>query len=590
MSKHSFGGTGKQGSIMSGLNLKLILEAVDRITAPVRAIKAKLVETFKSATAGARALAEQMDKAGKKAAEVGGFMTSRFSLPILGIGALSIRSAGQVEELTMQMEHLAGGAEKAREFVGSLQGYIDKFGTEELSKSVQLMETAGYSMDEIKKRIATLGDVAAGSRTPLSALTEQYIDLRKAGKVSDGDLTAMMKANIPIVAELAKQLGKTDKQIINMAANGKISFEQYRKAMQGLTEEGGRFNGAIERQGKSIFGVFREMGFALRNSLADLGFDLWKDLNIADRITSITSAVRGLIEGFMSLPKWLKSSITWFVLILAVIGPVLMIVGQLTVGVAGLLFAFGKLPLMLMAVTQGLRTLMLINTVGAAIGNFITALRAGYTVMEAFNLVLAANPIVMIVIAITALAAAGYMLWKRWDKVKAFFSRLWSVVRSHFMGGIKIALAVLAPFLSVPTILVKHWGAISGFFGSLWGGIKEIFKDAIDGVLEYLQPLIDAVNIVVGGLAQIGKNVAGRIGGVWRHVSGDAQAASADSGAHNIITPATPHSARTSRVDAGGTINIAIDQNNRARVTEARSNDRRVKYQTPDTGALMGGI
>lgn len=533
---------------MNGLNLKLILEVVDKITSPVRAIKGKLVETFKAATKGAAELAEALNKAGKKASEVGGFLTRRLSLPILGVGALSLRSAGQIEELTMQMESLAGGADKARDFVKSLQGYIDKFGADELGRSVQQLETAGYSIDEIRKRLGFLGNVAAGSRVPLSELTEQYIELRKAGKASDGDLATMQKSNIPIVKELAKQLGKTEKQIWNMAASGKISFQQYRKAMEGLSAEGGRFEDAMDRQGKSINGIFKELRNSISGVMADLGTGLWKDLDIGPKIKAISSAIRGLVQAFMALPDWLKSSITWFVLIVAMIGPVVMIIGQLTVGIAGLLFAFGKLPLIIAAVSAGFRTLLLINTVGAAISNFIVALRAGYTVMQAFYLVLLANPFTIIIAAVVALGSAAYMLIKHWDSVKEFFS-------------------------------------------SLWEDIKAVFEIGVTALMEYLQPLIDAINTVIGGITQIGRGVGQRIGSAWNYVTGgETSSNESDSAAAGAgVSPAMARD-RNTKVDAGGTIKISIDDNRKAQVIEARSNDSRMQYQAADTGQLMGGL
>lgn len=530
---------------MTGLNLKLILEAVDRITGPIRNIKTKLVETFKSATDGAKKLAEQMDKAGKKAAEVGGFMTTRFSLPILGIGALSLRAAGQVEELTMQMEHLAGGAENAQKFVKSLQGYIDKFGTDELGKSVQLLETAGYGMDKIKGRLAVLGDVAAGSRAPLSQLTEQYIELRKAGKASDGDLDTMMKANIPIVAELAKQMHKSEKQIWNMAAAGKISFDQYRKAMEGLTEEGGRFNGAMERQGQSINGVFKELRNSIGGVMAELGAGLWKDLDIAPKIRAISDAVRSLAEGFMTLPKWLKNSITWLVLILAAIGPIVLIVGQFTTGIAGLVFAFSKLPLVWGGVASAagllVKTFKLLTNGVILVVQILPKLATG---IRAIGLAVAANPLGLFLTVVAAVGVAAYLLIKNWSKVSAFFT-------------------------------------------GLWGSIKAVFKENIAAVLEYLQPLIDAVSMVVGGLARIGKGVGARIGNAVRSITGDEGSASGRV-TMGAVLPA-PRDGRGSKVDAGGTIKISIDQDNRARVVEARSNDRRLSYQAPDTGAMAWG-
>lgn len=69
------------------------------------------------------------------------------------------------------------------------------------------------------------------------------------------------------------------------------------------------------------------------------------------------------------------------------------------------------------------------------------------TAQMALNFVLSANPIGLIIIAITALGAAGYELIKHWKVVKDFFSGLFSSVSSGFD---KIS---------------KMGSSISGFFG-----------------------------------------------------------------------------------------------------------------------------
>lgn len=531
---------------MSALNLKMILEAVDKITAPVRNITTKIRTMMKTAVVAVGELADRMDKIGKKAAEIGGFLTARLTLPIVGMGALSIRSAGQVEELSMQLEHLAGGADEARKYVHSLQKYIDQFGLADVGDSVKALETAGYTIDEINGRMATLSNLAAGSKAPLAALTEQYIDLRKAGKVSDGDLSTMMKANIPIVQELAKQLGKTDKQIWNMAANGQISFKQYRHAIEGLTSEGGRFGDAMEKRGRSINGVFTAMKNSLGGVMAELGDSLWADLKSADKIKAITEAVRGAVKWFLTLPTGMKSFVTWTVLIIAAVGPLILIVGQLIVGLAGLMLVWSKVALVfggilgpIAAVYKGLKWLLL----GA--GRVVMMLPTLIAGVRALGLAFISNPIGLFITAVVALGAAAYLLIKHWDKVKAFFTTLWEV-------------------------------------------LKGAFKEGVDSVLSYLQPLIDAVNQVIGGLSQIGQSVGKKLSGAWEHLTGDDAGASDMGTAPGGVVAAPVRAGGKNKVDAGGTIKIEIAQDGKARVAQAQTNDSRMQFRAADTGALMG--
>lgn len=79
----------------------------------------------------------------------------------------------------------------------------------------------------------------------------------------------------------------------------------------------------------------------------------------------------------------------------------------------------------------------------AAIGNFVIAIRAGYGAMAAFNLVLTANPIGVVIMAIAALAAAAYLIWDNWEPIKGFFIDLWDSISS----GLKTAWDKMKPII-----------------------------------------------------------------------------------------------------------------------------------------------
>ena len=69
------------------------------------------------------------------------------------------------------------------------------------------------------------------------------------------------------------------------------------------------------------------------------------------------------------------------------------------------------------------------------IGSLAVALRAGYGAMAAFNLVLAANPIGVVVTAVAALAAAAYLIYENWAPIAAFFGGMWDGIKRVFATG-----------------------------------------------------------------------------------------------------------------------------------------------------------
>ena len=77
-----------------------------------------------------------------------------------------------------------------------------------------------------------------------------------------------------------------------------------------------------------------------------------------------------------------------------------------------------------------------------AVGNFSTALRAGYGVMEAFSLV-GLGPIGLVIAGVVALAGAAFLIWKYWGPIKDFFKNLWDGI----LGIVKAAYDKIKPLL-----------------------------------------------------------------------------------------------------------------------------------------------
>lgn len=185
--------------------------------------------------------------------------------------------------------------------------------------------------------------------------------------------------------------------------------------------------------------------------------------------------------------------------------------------IVGALFTLNKVLLLSAA-----NMLKLVGVqVFTALGNFVVAIRAGYTAMQAFNLVLLANPIGLIIAAVAALAAAAYLIYRNWDKIAPFFSALWE--------GIKAGLANLwetikTVFSFTPLgMVIKNWEPIKEWFSNLVDSISGFF----DSIPEAFQNAIEKVKALMPDLSGITNSVKS----AWRSVTGsepDAPAASND--------------------------------------------------------------
>ncbi|HUC61630.1 MAG TPA: phage tail tape measure protein [Alphaproteobacteria bacterium] len=103
--------------------------------------------------------------------------------------------------------------------------------------------------------------------------------------------------------------------------------------------------------------------------------------------------------------------------------------------------ALGDLGLELGKVVMKLGTAFVVGP----ILDFVTAIRAGYGAMAALNMIMAANPIGLIVTAVAALGFAAFELYEHWSGVKAFFVKLWHEVAAAFGRAWAIIKPILDP-------------------------------------------------------------------------------------------------------------------------------------------------
>jgi len=151
-------------------------------------------------------------------------------------------------------------------------------------------------------------------------------------------------------------------------------------------------------------------------------------------------------------------------------------------------------------------TVMTVASRGAALA---TMLMTG--AMKVFNLVMKANPIMLVVSLIAMLAAWGLSLVKDWSPVTGFFSALWDGVKSAFSG----AWELFKTFLSWSPIglLFRAWGPLTTFFSFLWDGITAAFNAPLDTIRTLLSwtPL--------GLIVQAWDPLLGFFSGLWQSIT-----------------------------------------------------------------------
>ncbi len=181
---------------------------------------------------------------------------------IAGLGAsvaasfASLRKSADFSDIRMQFETLLGGYKEAEEMLTNLQNLSAKTPlqlTAVTDAATQLL-AVGTEKSLITDELRMLGDLAMGNEQKFGLLTDAYSKLRAKGKVTLEELNRFTENGVPLLGQMAENLGVSNAELQKMVSSGKIKLKDIQGAMKDLTEEGGMFFEMMEKKSQGVNG------------------------------------------------------------------------------------------------------------------------------------------------------------------------------------------------------------------------------------------------------------------------------------------------------------------------------------------------
>lgn len=238
---------------------------------------------FGKAQSGLKRYKQQMegvDKQQRQVRQSAGLMGGSLvrlvgTLGLVAGAAAAVRSgfetALNLEQTTIGFEVMLKSASKAKQMLKGIYEFSAEtpFEFPEIAESTRSLLAFGVSGDEVSGKIRMLANISAGLQIPLNELAVIYGKNRSQGRMYLQDLNELAGRGIPVVAGLSKMYGKNAMQIREMVSKGKIGFPQIEKVLQSLTNKGGLFYGMIDKQSKSMGGLWSTLKDNLNMSMAE---------------------------------------------------------------------------------------------------------------------------------------------------------------------------------------------------------------------------------------------------------------------------------------------------------------------------------
>lgn len=288
-----------------------------------------------------------------------------------------LNEAGADEQTRIAFETMLGSAEAMEEKLRELEDFAVRtpFTLKGIKASSKQLLAMNIEADKLLPTLKFLGDVSAGLSVPLSRLALNFGQVRNQNKLTGRELRDFAIAGVPLLDELAKNLGKTTSEIQKLISQGAISFPDVEAAFESMTSGSGRFADLMDKQSKSFFGILSNIQDVMQLLARDLGNELLPEAKrISKQFLDLITINKNLIR--QNLSKFFKNmaefmgllfnmsvslfkSVSGLVKVFGGWNTVLKVTGNLLTGIIGLGFVLG-LGLMLQGVfkfTTGLRVM-----------------------------------------------------------------------------------------------------------------------------------------------------------------------------------------------------------------------------------------
>lgn len=350
---------------------------------------------------------------------------------------------------------------------------------EETAAAIGIMSDAGIKGSQA-------GTTLRGALTRLTKPTKAMTDVMDEYGLSFFDANGNMLSMAGIVEQLETNLSDLTQEERNSALatlfgqeslSGMLALmEQGSDTLEEMTESFQDVDGAAAEMADTMMdntsGAIEEFGGAIETAMINI------QQILAPVVTEIVQWLTELVNKFNNLDDETKEQIVGFLELAAVLGPILLVVGNLVTGAANL--------------SKNFKTLS-------------TAFKAGKTIIAALSG--AFSPIIVIIAAIVAAVIALKAAWDtNFGGIREKTAEIWESIKEMFSNLIDTLKSWGSKFTELWN---SNWLGLKGGFESIMSALEILFSGALDIINEVFQLF---ANLFKGDWSAVWDNVLNILG------------------------------------------------------------------------------
>lgn len=215
-----------------------------------------------------------------------------------------VEIGGEFEQQELALSAMLNDAGKAHEVFGQIKNLavVSPFGVRELNDYTKQLKAFSIPYNELYETTKRLADISAGVGVDMGRIILAYGQVRSAAFLRGQELRQFTEAGIPMVEALADKFSKLENrvisagEVIDMISKKKVSFEDVKDVLWGMTDDGGKFHNMQEVLSESLSAKWKNLGDAIDIMMADIAESMNGTLKgTAEMLTELTSNWQSLV-------------------------------------------------------------------------------------------------------------------------------------------------------------------------------------------------------------------------------------------------------------------------------------------------------
>ena len=396
-------------------------------------------------------------------------------------------------------------------------------------RNVTMLAASTNDLGRSQKIFSALNNGILGFGGNADQVNTAVIQLSQAfagGKIMAQDWYSMLNAGLgPALNAIARQMGISTSALKDGLSDGSISVQAFQDQLISLDQNGGGGLKSLQQIAKdSTKGIgtgFTNMQTAITRGMAEVLRAIG-----TERISGALAGIgKGFEQGLGVVAQGVAAVMPAVILAFETLGTVISGVAKFVTGWVNAFKSGNPVVQTLTVLLGGMAAAMIIIEGLSAL--YIASFGIMTAVTGAFGAVLAfvTSPLFLIGLAIGAVIAIGFLLYKNWDTISKFAVTVWNGIKDTIVGAWQavsgffvsiwqgivgffqqygaIILAVIAPFIGIPLLIYQNWNTITTFFSNLWTTVVTGFQNGVAAAIAFFQQLPYNIGFAIGTMVRI---------------------------------------------------------------------------------------